>query len=176
MNLILAGSRVRAAAVVLTAWSLAATGVAVAQDYQLKSLHIDHPFARATPPGATSGGAYLTLQNLGATADKLVSVHSPAAGAVQIHTMSMDGGVMRMRETPGLDLPPGATVALKPGGYHLMLLDLKHPLAAGDKLPLTLTFEHAGSIDVMVPVEAMGATNAMVPTGGMGTAGDPAHH
>jgi copper(I)-binding protein len=173
MNRILAGSRVCAAAVVLATWSLA--GTSVAQDYQLKSLHIDHPFARATPPGATSGGAFLTIQNQGTTTDKLISAHSPAAGTVQIHTMSMDGGVMRMREIPGLDLLPGATVALKPGGYHLMLLDLKHPLAAGDKLPLTLIFEHAGSIDVMFPVEAMGAAE-MTPGDGAGAMGAPARH
>jgi copper(I)-binding protein len=171
---ILAGSRVCAAAVVLATWSLAVVGVAVAQDYQLKSLRIDHPFARATPPGADSGGVYLTIQNQGATADKLVGAHSPAAGTVQIHTMSMDGGVMRMREIPVLDLQPGATVALKPGGYHLMMLALKHPLAAGDKLPVTLTFEHAGSIAVIVPVAAMGAS-AMAPVDGAGAMGDPAH-
>jgi hypothetical protein len=175
MNRILAASRASAAAIVLAVWSLSGASIAAAQDYQLKSLHIDHPFARATPPGATSGGAFLTIQNQGATADKLISAHSPVAGMVQIHTMSMDGGVMRMREIPGLDLPPGATVALNPGSYHLMMLDLKHPLAAGDKLPLTLTFEHAGSVDVMVPVEAMGAA-AMVPSDGMGAMGAPARH
>lgn len=136
-----------------------ATGTAYAQNYQLQALHIDHPFARATPPGATAGGAFLTIKNQGTTSDKLVSARTPAAGTVQIHSMSMDGGVMRMREIGALDVAAGTTVALQPGGYHLMLLDLKQPLVAGSKLPMTLTFEHAGSIKVDVEVEAMGAAH-----------------
>ena len=173
MNRALTATRIRAALAITLLGLLAAAPAVVAHDYQLQSLRIDHPFARATPPGATSGGAYLTLRNEGATADRLVSARSPAAGLVQIHTMSMDGGVMRMREIPGLDLAAGATVALAPGGYHLMLLDLKKPLAAGDTLPLTLTFEHAGSIVVDVHVED---ASAMAPAPGMSGMDGPARH
>jgi copper(I)-binding protein len=167
-------SRVLAAAVLLL--SLVVANAVLAHDYQFKSLHIDHPFARATPPGATSGGVFLSIDNAGPAADTLVSAASPAAGAVQIHTMSMDNGVMRMREIPGLDIPAGGSVALKPGSYHLMLLDLKHPLAPGDKVPLRLTFAHAGSIDVEVHVEdmaAMAPMSGMAPMGGMGDHAKP---
>ena len=131
---------------------------ALAHEYQLKSLNIDHPFARATPPGARSGGAFFVVANSGATPDKLIGVASPVAGNAEIHQMAMDGGVMRMRAVPEVDVPPGGKVELKPGGYHVMLLDLKQPLKVGDKVPLTLTFQNAGSIGVSVDVEPMGST------------------
>jgi periplasmic copper chaperone A len=76
---------------------------------------------------------------------------------VEIHEMAMEGGVMKMRAVKGIDLPPGVKVQLKPGGYHVMLESLKQPLKAGEVIPLTLTFEKAGSIDIKVGVEAMGA-------------------
>ncbi len=132
-------------------------GGAVAHDYALKALHIEHPFTRATPPGAEAAGAFLTIDNRGKDADRLVGASSPVAGQVEIHEMAMDGGVMKMRAVKGIDLPPGAKVQLKPGGYHVMLESLKQPLKAGETIPLTLTFEKAGSIDIKVGVEAMGA-------------------
>jgi len=132
-----------------------ASGVAAGHDYRIDSLTIDHPFARATPPGARTGGAFLTIRNAGAKADKLVGVASPAAGTAEIHSMAMEGNVMRMHPVVALDVPPGSTVALRPGGFHLMLFDLKQPLRAGDVVPLTLTFENAGPIVVNVEVESM---------------------
>jgi periplasmic copper chaperone A len=132
---------------------------ALAHEYQLKSLSIDHPFARATPPGAKSGGAFFVVENAGATPDKLIGVTSPLAGNAEIHQMTMDGGVMRMRAVLALDIPPGGKVELKPGGYHVMLLDLKQPFKVGDKVPLTLTFQNAGSIGVSVDVEPIGSTS-----------------
>jgi copper(I)-binding protein len=129
---------------------------AVAHDYTLAALRIAHPYARATPPGADIGGAYLTIDNKGA-ADRLVAASSPAASRVELHTMAMDNGVMRMHEVKGIDLPPGGEVQLKPGGLHMMLVGLKAPLAAGTRVPLRLTFEHAGSIDVELAVESMSA-------------------
>jgi periplasmic copper chaperone A len=137
------------------------SGAAFAHDYELKSLAIGHPFTRATPPGAKSAGAFLTIANSGKEADRLVGVRSAIAGMVQIHEMAMDGSVMRMREVKGIDIKPGATVALSPGSYHVMLADLKQPLKEGDSFPLTLTFEKAGSIEVKVEVEAMGAGSHM---------------
>lgn len=131
-----------------------------AHDYKLKSIIIDHPFARATPPGARSGGAFFIVENAGAASDKLVRVASPVAAAVELHQMAMDGGVMKMRATPALEVRAGDKVELKPGGYHVMLIDLKQPLKAGDNFPLTLTFEGAGTIEVSVEVEAMGAAHA----------------
>jgi len=131
------------------------TVVADAHDYELKSLNIDHPFARATPPGARAAGAYLTVENKGATPDRLIAASSPVAGIVEVHEMAMDGGVMKMRVIPGIDIKAGSKVDLKPGGYHIMLMELKQPLKNGDRFPLTLTFEKAGKIEVSVWVEDM---------------------
>jgi len=132
---------------------------AAAHDYTLGSLKIGHPWARATPPTAPSGGGFLTVTNTGTTADRLVSVSSPAAAQVQVHEMKMDGTIMRMRELEnGLEIPPGATVALAPGGLHLMMMGLKAPLKEATRVPVTLVFEKAGKIDVELQVMALGAT------------------
>ena len=133
------------------------SGTALADEYQVKSLRVSDPFARATPPGAKVAGAFMSIENRGKEADRLVGVRSPAAGVVGIHEMAMDGGVMKMHAVKGLDLKPGATVELRPGGYHVMLQDLKQPLKQGDQIPLLLTFEKAGVMEIKVKVEAMGA-------------------
>jgi periplasmic copper chaperone A len=133
-------------------------GAVLAHDYELKSLAIDHPFARATPPGATVGAAFLTIQNQGKEADRLLGASSPVAGKVELHQMAMGGGMMKMRAVTGIDLQPGTTVELKPDGYHIMLEGLKHPLKQGESIPLTLTFERAGTIEIPVKVEGMGAS------------------
>jgi periplasmic copper chaperone A len=118
---------------------------------------IEKPFSRATPGGAQVGAGYFTIINKGAVADRLVSASSPAAGQVQIHEMSMQDNVMKMRElASGLPVGAGKTVALSPGGYHLMLMGLKSPLKAGDKVPVTLTFEKAGKVEVTLDVQAIG--------------------
>lgn len=145
--------------------ALVAAGGALAHDYQLQALHIDHPFARATPPGARSGGVFLSVENDGTRTDRLLRVSTPIAGTAEIHQMVVDGGVMRMRAIAGLDVKPGDRLVLQPGGYHVMLTDLKRPLQAGDSFPLTLAFERAGSIEVKVVVETM-AAGAMQPHGG----------
>ena len=100
----------------------------------------------------------MIITNKGTVADRLVAARSNTSDKVEIHEMQMDGNVMRMREVKnGLEIPPGATVALKPGGYHIMFMELKAPLAKDAKVPLTLVFEKAGSIDIQLNVEAMGA-------------------
>lgn len=129
--------------------------VALAQQYTLQNLRIDHPFARATPPGAQSGGVYATIENRGTSKDRLVRVASPAAASVELHSMTMDGNVMRMRAIDGLDIAPGAKVTLGSAGYHVMLVGLVRPLVAGDRIPVTLTFEKAGAVDVTAVVEAL---------------------
>jgi copper(I)-binding protein len=136
----------------LIALLLCATTGAAAQ-----AISVDHPYARATPPGARTGGAFFVLVNGTAGVDRLVAASSPAARAVELHQMAMDGGVMKMRAIPAIDIPAGGRVELKPGGYHVMLVDLKQPLKAGDRVPMTLTFERAGTLDIVVPVEAMAA-------------------
>jgi hypothetical protein len=132
-------------------------GTAAADDYQVKFLRVGNPFTRATPPGAMVAGAFMSIQNQGKEADRLVSASSPVAGVVEIHEMTMDGGLMKMRAVNGIDLKPGATVELRPGGYHIMLEDLKRPLKDGEQIPLTLTFEKGGVLEVKVNVGAMGA-------------------
>ena len=132
---------------------------AAAHDYKLGALEIGHPWARATPPTAPTGGGYLSVKNTGTEPDRLISVSSPVAQTVQVHEMKMEGNVMRMRELEGpLEIKPGETVALAPGGFHLMMMGLKAPLKQGERVPLTLVFEKAGKIDVELAVVAMGAT------------------
>jgi hypothetical protein len=145
--------------------AIAVAGGASAHDYQLRALHIDHPFARATPPGARSGGVFLSVENKGAQTDRLLTVSTPAAGTAELHQMVLDAGVMRMRAVAGVDVKPGDRLVLQPGGYHVMLAELKRPLQAGDHFPLTLRFEKAGSIEVSVEVESM-AAGAMQPHAG----------
>jgi copper(I)-binding protein len=135
---------------------------AFALDYKLGAIEIGQPWSRATPPTAESGGGYLVLKNTGTTPDRLIAVKSPAADRVEIHEMKMDGNIMRMREVEkGIEIPPGATVELKPGGFHVMFMGLKAPFAKEAKVPLTLVFEKAGSIDVDLMVQAMGAQAPM---------------
>jgi hypothetical protein len=132
---------------------------AAAHDYKLGALEISQPWARATPPTAPTGGGYLSVKNTGTTPDRLISASSPAAGIVQVHEMKMEGNVMRMREIDGpLEIKPGETVTLAPGGMHLMMMGLKAPLKQGEKVPLTLVFEKAGKIDVELVVVPIGAT------------------
>ena len=146
---------------------VALASVASAHDYTLKDLLIDHPSARPTPPGARVGGAYFTLENRGRASDRLVRVESPVAGAAELHSMAMVGNLMKMRPLAALDIPAGAKVALSPGGYHVMLVDLKRPLVAGDAFPIRLTFERSGTIEVSAQVEAAGvAPGAVAPAHG----------
>jgi copper(I)-binding protein len=127
----------------------------LAHDYVLKSLRIDQPFARATPPGAKTGGVFFTVENRGEIGDTLIRASSPIAGAVELHQMAVEAGVMKMRAIPAVEVKPGGKLELKPGGYHLMLFDLRQPLQKGDKFPLTLTFARAGTLEVSVVVEDM---------------------
>ncbi|MET3108901.1 copper(I)-binding protein [Oxalobacteraceae bacterium GrIS 2.11] len=126
-----------------------------AHEFKLGEIQIAHPYARATVTQQTSGAAYLGLENKGKTTDKLLKVESNVAKSVEIHNMEMVGDVMKMREVDGLELKAGSKISMSPGGgYHIMLIGLKQPLKAGDKFPLTLTFEKAGKIEVVVYVDA----------------------
>ncbi|HYC41355.1 MAG TPA: copper chaperone PCu(A)C [Noviherbaspirillum sp.] len=125
-----------------------------AQETKLKDLIIDSPYARATVTNQRSGGAYVTIENKGKNADKLVGASSPVAKSVEIHTMTMDGNVMKMREVGQIEIPASGRVEMKPGdGYHLMLMGLQQPLKAGDSFPMTLVFEKAGKTEVKVKVQ-----------------------
>ena len=119
---------------------------------------VERAWARATVPGQQMAGVYMTLTS--AATARLVGAASPLAERIEIHEMSRQGDVMRMRAAPTLTLPAGQAVALAPGGRHLMLMGLKRPLAARADVPLTLTFENGsglqGSIELTVPVRALG--------------------
>jgi copper(I)-binding protein len=125
---------------------------AVAHSFKLGEIDIGHPYARPTREGQMVGAGYLKLANKGPV-DRLVSATSPAAGSVEIHSMSMEGDVMKMRQIDAIEIATGQTVELKPGGYHLMLMGLKAPLKVGEKFPLTLKFEKSGEVVVTVNVE-----------------------
>jgi copper(I)-binding protein len=120
-----------------------------------QSVQIKDAFARATNPGQSVGGGYLTIENPNTSPDKLVSVSYAKASSVQIHEMKMEGDKMIMRDIGTLVIPAKSKVELKPGGYHLMLMGLKEQLNDGDVLPITLQFEKAGKVDVSMPVRAM---------------------
>src|SRR5882724_13668542 len=131
---------------------------ACAQEVKAGDLVITQAWSRATPSGAKIAGGYLTIENKGAAPDRLISGSGDFAGKVEIHEMAMNNGVMTMRPLDkGLVIEPGKTVKLAPGGYHLMLMDLKGPLKQGDKVPLALEFEKAGKVNLSLDVQAVGA-------------------
>jgi copper(I)-binding protein len=124
-------------------------------------LVIEQPWSRATPGGAKVGGGYLRITNTGTSPDRLVGGSLAAASRFEVHEMKMDGSVMKMRQlTEGLAIPPGGTVELKPGGYHVMFLDLREPLKEGQTVKGTLVFERAGTVEVSYSVQGMGARGA----------------
>lgn len=140
-------------------WLLLAATSASAQTSAVK---VDNAWVRTTVKGQQSTGAFMALT--APTAMKLVSVTTPAAGIVEVHEMKMDGDIMRMREILQLELPAGQTVELKPGGLHVMMMDLKQPLPKGAKVPFTLVFKDAKGVDsqlnVTLPVAAVAPTSA----------------
>jgi periplasmic copper chaperone A len=151
----------------LLAFALFATPLR-AEEIKAGDLVITQAWSRATPGGAKIGGGYLTIENKGSAADRLVGGSADVADKVQVHEMAMKNGVMTMRPLDkGLAIEPGKTVKLSPGGYHLMLMDLKGPLKQGDKVPVTLEFERAGKVKLSLDVQGIGA---QAPPGG-GNAG-----
>lgn len=129
-----------------------------AHEFKAGDLHIGHPWSRATPAGANVAAGYLTLKNAGSQPDRLISASSEIAGKTEIHEMAVDGnGVMTMRQvTAGVEIPAGGEAALKPGGFHIMFMDLKRGPKEGERFKGTLTFEKAGTVEVEFAVEAMG--------------------
>jgi copper(I)-binding protein len=141
----------------LAAMEFAAVG-AQAADYSVGSMHIVQPWARATPKGASSGAGYLTVTNTGTAPDRLTCAASDAAATCEIHSMTLDNGVMKMRPVEGgLEIKPGETVTLKPGGLHIMFVDLKHAFEPGKTVEATLQFDKAGPLKVELPVLPFGA-------------------
>lgn len=133
-----------------------------------QSIKVEQPWARPTVQGQSGGGGFLRIVG-GNAPDKLLGASTEVAGRVEVHTMEMQGDVMRMREIGSLDVPAGQTVELKPGGLHLMFMDLKKPLANGSSFPLTLRFEKAGEVQVSVQVQPR-------PPAGSSAGQDHGHH
>ena len=132
------------------AWCLGAAP-ALASD-----IHIEMTYARATPAGATTAAAFMVIRNDAKADDTLVSAVSPSAKIVQIHEMTMVGGIMRMREVQGgLKVPASGTVSLRPGGYHIMLIGVVRPMQKGQSFSLSLHFKNAGDVSVSVPVRSL---------------------
>jgi len=132
---------------------------AAAQRARQNGIVATEGWSRATAPRAEVGAGFLTLHNRGRQADRLLSATSPRSGRVEIHTMTMEGGVMRMRPLPnGIAVPAGGTIGLAPGGNHLMLIGLKSPLKRGERVPVTLRFARSGTVRMTLAVAAPGAT------------------
>ncbi|MCI0753957.1 copper chaperone PCu(A)C [Teichococcus vastitatis] len=143
--------------VALALLGLATAAHAQAHDYRQGDIAIGHPWSRAAPARITGAG-FMTLRNTGGVPDRLLSASAEIATSTEIHSHVRDGEMMRMRAVEGgIPLSPGEEVALSPGGYHLMLIGLKRAMARGERVPVTLTFERAGSITVELAVAAAGA-------------------
>jgi len=133
---------------------------AQAQTAKVGSVQIENAYTRATVPGQQVAGGFMNIENKGA-ADQLISASSPVASEVQLHEMAMDGNVMRMRQVKDIALPAGGALELKPGGLHLMFMNIKAPLAAGETVPVKLKFAKAGEMELKLPVNPLGSSGAM---------------
>lgn len=132
-------------------------GSAFAHDYTIGSLKIDHPWSRATPKAASVGGGYMKITNTGSVPDRLVGGSSDISSRFEIHEMSMDGGVMKMRHLPdGIEIKPGQTIEFKPGSFHAMFIGIKRPFVQGERVKATLQFEKAGKVDVDFAIAGVG--------------------
>lgn len=152
-------SHLRSLALPATLALAALCNPARAHEYKTGALTITHPWVRATPGGAQVGAGYLTIANTGAKPDRLLGGAFSGAARVEIHTTSNEGGISRMRPVEGgIEIKPGATVKLAPGGYHLMFVGLKQGFVDGELVGGTLRFEKAGAIPVEFEVQSVGAT------------------
>jgi len=128
-----------------------------AQSGKVDAVSVSDAYTRATAPGQQVAGGFMKIENKGNAPDQLLSASSPAAGEVQLHEMAMDGNVMKMRQVKDIAVPANGSVELKPGGFHLMFLNLKGPFVAGESVPVKLKFAKAGDVEVKFPVNAPGA-------------------
>lgn len=143
-------------AIVLVALTLSVPAMA-ADPVRVGDLAVEQAWARATAPSAKTGAVYLTVRNTGTQPDRIVSVETPVAGHAEAHETRQEGDVLRMRETGPLAVPPGGALEMRPGGTHVMLMDLRNGLEVGQEFPLTIVFERNGTADVPVRVGKPGA-------------------
>ncbi len=140
--------------VLLASAFISTTVFANGHEVKVGNLKIEHPMARATVPAQKMSGGFVKIENKGG-ADKLLSASSPASKSMELHTMTMDGNVMKMREVKAIDIPSNGTVELKPGGLHLMFIDLNEQLKPGSTFKVKLKFEKAGEVEVPFQVMDM---------------------
>ena len=133
------------------------SATAMATDYKAGSLEIVGPWSRATPKGSQVAIGYMTIKNSGTKPDRLIGGSIDVAANFELHSMVMENGVAKMRELKGVEIGPGQTVEFKPGGSHVMFVDLKRPLSKGEHVKGTLIFEHAGKVQIEYSVEGIGA-------------------
>jgi len=162
----------RAAFIVAAVFAASLAMPAYAEDVTAGSLKISTLWTRATPKGADIGGGYMKITNTGTTPDRLVSGSADVSSRFELHEMSMENGVMKMRPVAkGIEIKPGETIEFKPGGYHVMFLGLKKPFTQGEHVKATLMFEKTGKVDVDFTVEGIGAQTGgddhVMPGGGM---------
>src|SRR5262245_15062026 len=134
-------------------------GIAAAETYSAGGLQIGNPWARATPKGSTVTAGYLTITNKGTEADRLIGGSAALASRFEVHDTVTENGVGRMRQVKSLEIKPGQTIELKPGGMNVMLMGLKQPLSQGQTVKGTLVFEKAGTVAVEFTVQPPGATS-----------------
>jgi copper(I)-binding protein len=141
----------------LAVFAATAASTLNAHDFKAGSLIIDHPWTRATPGGSKIASGYMVITNKGATSDRLIGGSLEHAGRFELHETRLEGDVARMRSLPkGIQIKPGQTVKLAPGGYHAMFVGLKQPLKQGERIKGQLIFEKAGTVDVVYVVEGIG--------------------
>jgi copper(I)-binding protein len=138
----------------LAIFLLSISGAVVAES-AVEGITITDPYVRAVPPGQPNSASFMTVTNAGAANRALVGGSSPAAKVVELHTHTMEGGMMRMRQVEKIDLPAGKDVSLKPGGLHVMLIGLKQNLTPGENVPLTLKFADGSELTVDAPVRKL---------------------
>ena len=137
---------------------ISTASIAAGHDFAIAQIRIVNPSSRATTPGAAVGAGYMTVVNNGANAIRLVGASTSDAERVEIHSMSMDGGIMRMRPMPdGVVVPPHSQFQFSPGGVHFMLIGLKRPLLPGSRVPMTVFFDRNVSVNIELAVGPAGA-------------------
>lgn len=161
-------------ALALALSAILSAGPADADSVRVGDIVVGAPWSRATPGGAPVAGGYLTITNEGSQPDRLIGGSVTVAERFEVHTMEIVDGVMRMAPVDGsLEIPPGETVTLAPGGLHAMMMGLRRPLVAGDAVSGTLVFEHAGEVAIIYAVAPLGAREAPAAHSGHGS---HAHH
>ena len=130
---------------------------AIGHKHEKGDIEVRHPWSRASPPGAKVGVAYMEIRNRAGQADKLLAASTPIARAVEMHVTQRDGEVMKMRQVQAFEIPARERYELRPGGSHLMLIDLERPLKKGERLAMRLRFERAGELEIELEVQEQGA-------------------